>query len=495
MKRKKISTFSHISVLIFTLISVICFLFMGITYLSTSNFHDASMQLLNKDVAAHIAEFTSPFRGGGIDKKKADSVFYNAMVLSPSSEVYFLDTAGKVIAYHADTKDIKQWILPLANIRKLIASQGKEYIKGPDPRDPENPKIFSSSEVFNNSKKLGYIYVILGSNKNITQMLYNTYFNGLIIKVLLVIIILSILFTFFYVNRFQKSFNHMLIILKKFQNGDFEARFTINENRELEPVTTAFNKMADLLVFNIDKITKSEKERKNFIANISHDLRTPLSIARGYTETLLIKKEKQISLEEEEEFLELVYRKILQVEHMVKQLFELSKMESVEFSPKKEPFIFSEILQEIVYESASAASEKNIVINSTKCEDDSWVFADVSMMERVIQNLLVNAIKYTPGNGWINVILLKESEMLILKIQNSGHTLNQQMVNWFNNPKDTDLLSNRPANSGIGLAIVKKILQLHKYRCEVVAENFANTFIIYMPVHNRVVWQNNYRRY
>src|SRR5258708_5483031 len=202
MKRKKISIFSHISFLIFTLISVICFLFMGITYLSTSNFHEASMQLLNKDVAAHIAEFTSPFRGGGIDKKKADSVFYDAMVLSPSSEVYFLDTAGKVIAYHADIKDIKQWILPLANIRKLIASRGKEYIKGPDPRDPETPKIFSSSEVFNNFKKLGYIYVILGSNKNITQMLYNTYFNGLIIKVFLVIIILSILFTFFYINRF-----------------------------------------------------------------------------------------------------------------------------------------------------------------------------------------------------------------------------------------------------------------------------------------------------
>ena len=482
MKAKNVSIFSHISVLVFTLITIICLLFMGITYLSTSNFHEASMQLLNKDVAAHIAKFTSPFKDGGIDKKKADSVFYDAMVLSPSAEVYFLDTSGKVIAYHADTKDIKQWTLPLENIKKLIASQGKEYIKGPDPREPDNPKIFSAAEVLNGYQQLGYIYVILGSNKNITRMLYNSYFNGLIIKVFFVIIILSILFSFFYINRFQKSFNYMLVILEKFQNGDFEARFPVNKNGELEPVTTAFNKMADLLVYSIDKITKSEKERKDFIANISHDLRTPLAIARGYTETLLMKKEKHISPEEEGEFLQLVYKKMVQVEYMVKQLFDLSKMESVAFMPNKEPFVFSEILQEIVHESLSSAQEKNIQIDSSNSQDASWIFADVGMMERVIQNLVVNAIKYTPQNGSIKVSLEKDSGMLIFKIQNSGQILNQQMIHWFNDLKDTNLLSNRPANKGLGLVIVKKILQLHDYKCEVAAQDLTNTFIIYMPV-------------
>lgn len=458
---------------------------MGITYLSTSNFHEASMQLLNKDVAAHIAKFTSPFKDGGIDKKKADSVFYDAMVLSPSAEVYFLDTSGKVIAYHADANDIKQWELSLENIKKLIASEGKEYIKGPDPRDPGNPKIFSAAEVINGDKQLGYIYVILGSNRNITKMLYNSYFNGLIIKVFFVIIILSIIFSFFYINRFQKSFNYMLVILEKFQNGDFQARFPLNKNGELEPVTAAFNKMADLLVYNIDRITKSEKERKDFIANISHDLRTPLSIARGYTETLLMKNEKHLSPEEEAEFLQLVYKKMVQVEYMVKQLFDLSKMESVSFVPNKEPFVFSEILQEIVYESLSSAQEKNIKIDSSNSEDASWIVADVGMMERVIQNLVVNAIKYTPQNGLIHVSLLREKQMLILKIQNSGQPVSRQMLDWFNNTSDSNKLTNRPANTGLGLVIVKKILQLHRYKYEVISkDDSGNSFIIYIPIQS-----------
>ena len=485
MKTKKLSIISHISVLVFALITIICLLFMGITYLSTSNFHEASMQLLNKDVAGHIARFTSPFTEKGIDKKKADSVFYDAMVLSPSAEVYFLDTAGKVIAYHADENDIKQWTLPLENIKKLIASQGKEYIKGFDPRDPGSPKIFSAAEVVNGDKQLGYIYVVLGSNRNITKMLYNSYFNGLVIKVFFIIIILSILFSFFYINRFQKSFNYMLAILQKFQNGDFEARFPLNKNGELEPVTAAFNKMADLLVYNIDRITKSEKERKDFIANISHDLRTPLSIAKGYTETLLMKKEKHISPEEEGEFLQLVYKKMVQVEYMVKQLFDLSKMESVSFVPNKEPFVFSEILQEIIHESLPSAKEKNIQIDSSNSEDASWVFADVGMMERVIQNLVVNAIKYTPQNGLIHVSLLKEQEMLIFKIQNSGQPVSRLMIDWFNNSNDTNLLSNRPSNKGLGLVIVKKILQLHRFKYEVVSkDDSGNSFIIHIPVQS-----------
>lgn len=456
---------------------------MALTYLSTTNFHDASTQLLNKDVATHIAQFASPFENNGINKKKADSVFYNAMVISPSAEVYFLDTTGKVIAYHAKESDIRQWVLPLINIKKLIASAGKDYIKGPDPRDPENPKIFSASAVIHKSKNLGYIYVILGSNKDVSDMLYSAYFSSLLIKVFFVIIGVSIIFALIYLNRLQRSFNHMITILKKFQDGDFEARFAIKENDELAPVTTAFNRMADLVVYNINQLIKSEQERKDFVANISHDLRTPLSVARGYTETLLIKNEKQVTQQEEKKFLELIHRKLQQVEHMVKQLFDLSKMESAEFVPNKEPFIFSEILQEIIHALTSVASEKNIQISCIQCESTSWIFADVGMMERVIQNLLVNAINYTPEDGLINILLNKAGIELIFIIENSGDTLSPELLEWINNSAETNHTASRPAKSGIGLMIVKKILFLHEYSFKAEANTgIGNKFTIQMPV-------------
>ncbi|MDQ6815663.1 MAG: HAMP domain-containing histidine kinase, partial [Bacteroidota bacterium] len=290
---------------------------MMITYLSTRNFHEASTQLLNKDVAKHIAEFTSPFENDGINKRKADSVFHDAMVISPSVEVYFLDNSGKVVAYHANENAIKQWKLPLKNINRLIESKGQEYITGPDPRDPANPKIFSASTVHGTTKTLGYIYVILGSNKKVINTLYTSYFGNLLIKVFTAIIVLSILFSIIYLRRIRKRFNRMIGVLERFQNGDFEARFDVKENEEFAPVTHAFNKMADLLRDNICKLTKSETERKTFIANISHDLRTPLSIARGYTETVLLKNRQQLKPEQHEAFLQIVHRKLRQVESMV----------------------------------------------------------------------------------------------------------------------------------------------------------------------------------
>ena len=105
----------------------------------------------------------------GINKTIADSVFYNAMVLNPGIEVYFLDTTGKIMYYQSPDSTIKLWTIPLANIQKHIQSKGEDYIKGPDPKNPSEQKVFSAAEVYNNGKKLGYIYVILGGN---------TYSNG-----------------------------------------------------------------------------------------------------------------------------------------------------------------------------------------------------------------------------------------------------------------------------------------------------------------------------
>jgi hypothetical protein len=92
MKTKTFSLFSRILLLVFTLITVLSITFMFIAYWAVIHFYQASTQLLNKDVAAHIARFTSPFDQDGLNRQKADSVFYQAMVISPSVDVYFLDT-------------------------------------------------------------------------------------------------------------------------------------------------------------------------------------------------------------------------------------------------------------------------------------------------------------------------------------------------------------------------------------------------------------------
>jgi len=161
MTKGKLNLFKRIGILIFLLITVLSLLFIGITYLTTTEFYQSGTQLLNKDVAAHIAKFTSPFEEKGLNKSIADSVFYNAMVLNPGIEVYFLDTAGNVIYYYAADSAIKLHKIPLANITKHIQAKGEDYIKGPDPRNPSEQKVFSAAEVnIGNNRKNNMQYFI-----------------------------------------------------------------------------------------------------------------------------------------------------------------------------------------------------------------------------------------------------------------------------------------------------------------------------------------------
>ena len=427
---------------VFLLVVVLGLLFTGVTYLAITNFFEASTQLLNKDVAAHIARFTSPYGQEGFDRRKADSVFYDAMVISPSAEVYFLDTTGRVMYYHGGPGEIREWRVPLEPIVQYLKAAGKKHIVDVDPRDPERWKIFSAADVWRDaddtgkyavSIRLGYIYVVLGSQqyRSVSQMLFNSRVMPMVLGSVAFLLAVSLLITVLYIQRMRE--------------GD-----------------------------NIRRITASEKERRDFMVNISHDLRTPLAIARGYAETLVMKK-GELNAEDERAYGELVAAKLRQVDMMVNRLFELSKMESASFVAHREPFVFSEMMQEVLH--AMDAGTRIFCVNGT---DGTWIEADVSMMERVVQNLVGNALAYTPTDGGIDIRLDRVGDELVFTIANRGAPMAEELVKWIN-----EAAAVRPARSAIGLAIVRRVLSLHGYGFSVRVEDGRNVFVVRMEIFKR----------
>ncbi len=420
--------FRRIYLVVFLLIALLGIVFTGITYLATTSFYETSTQLLNKDVASHIARFTSPYGREGFDRQKADSVFYDAMVISPSAEVYFLDTTGKVIYYHGAPTEIKSAMVSLAAIHEYLLSGGTKHITGPDPRDPGHRKIFSAAAVEGESGRVGYIYVVLGSQqyRSVTQMLYNSRITPSVLVTVVVILAISLGVTMLYLKRMRVRFDELVNAMgKRFREGDF-------------------------------------------MVNLSHDLRTPLAIARGYGETLLLKK-GELPLSEERAYMELVVDNIRQVEGTVNQLFELAKIESPSFEAHREPFVLSEMLGEVMR--AVGAQQR---IEQRGMEDGSWIEADVAMMERVLQNLVVNAMAYTPAGGWVAVSLFREGDKLLFSIENEGPPLAAGLLDWINGGQV------RPARPAIGLTIVRKILQLHGYRLRAESREGKNLFTVWM---------------
>ena len=432
MKNSSFTIFRRIYIVIFLLIALLVVIFTGITYMATTNFYEMSTQLLNKDVAAHIAKFTSPYGREGFDRQKADSVFYEAMVISPSAEVYFLDTTGEVIYFHGRAQEIKSYRVSLDHILRYLASNGTQHINGPDPRDPAHPKIFSAAAVEGDSGRLGYIYVILGSAqyRSVTQMLYNSEVTPTVLIAVAAILTISLLITLLYLQRMRLRFDELVDVMgKRFREGDF-------------------------------------------MVNLSHDLRTPLAIARGYSETLLLKK-GDLSVLQEKEYLELVAGKIRQVEGVVNQLFELAKLESPNFVPHREPMVFGEMMGEVLR--AAGAQDR---IEQRGVEDGSWIEADVAMMERVVQNLLVNALAYTPEGGRIGLSLARVGNELVFSIENDGPALSEELLAWLNRPDAV-----RPSRPAVGLTIVRKVLLLHGYVFHAESVAGRNRFEIRMGVY------------
>ena len=482
MKTNRLTIFSRISILVFLIIAFLSALFIIITYFASTYFYKSSTELLNRDVAKHIAVFTSPYENNGINKRKADSVFYNAMVLNPSSEVYFLDTAGNVMYWQSpDTTVIQLHKIPLDNIKKFIYSEGATYITGDDPKHADVKKIFSAAQVYKDHRLLGYIYVILGSSAygNAANMLFSSQVWHLALEAFIVVIILSILISLYYIKRLQNNYKRVIAVLEQYGSGNFNAQFGLKDSNEFAPITDAFNKMTGMLSISMKKLQKSETERKDLIATISHDLQSPLSIAKGYAETLLIKNDDAES-SEHREYLKLIQLKIIQVEKMVVQLTQLSKIEEVNFKPNKEPFVLSEIVQETVSTYQLIATEKKVDLKCVQCQYHVWVNADISMMERVIQNLVDNAIKNTPAYGKVQASITVENDFLIFMIENSGKPLPDNLLSWING--DEEELADRPSRTGLGLLIVKKILRLHNVSLQASVRDDKNLISFRMPV-------------
>jgi signal transduction histidine kinase len=242
-------------------------------------------------------------------------------------------------------------------------------------------------------------------------------------------------------------------------------------------ISLAFILLIGILMFfsvksilkRIDKLNQEKQEleqmRRELVANVSHDLRTPLASIHGYIETLLMKKD---SLDEEtkEKYLNTTLQSTQKLKTLVDELFELSKIESKERKLNIESFSVKELAFDVVSHFKREAEEKKIEIAVDSSEHISLVKADLALIDRTLQNLIGNAVKYCTEGDKINVGIRETNGKIVVSISDSGSGISEEdlphLFDRFFKGK-----SSKPG-TGLGLAIVKGILELHdsEYKVE-----------------------------
>jgi signal transduction histidine kinase len=165
---------------------------------------------------------------------------------------------------------------------------------------------------------------------------------------------------------------------------------------------------------------------------------------------------------------------------------DLAKLDSHEIVLHREPFNLSELVQDLVQKFQLKAKEKQINIVTNIQEELPFADADIALIERVLENLMENAIRYTPQGGSIRVVLTPEREDISVQVSDTGRGIpEEELPHIFNRFYQLDKSRKGEKHSGLGLAITKKILELHERSIEVTSSpGSGTTFSFHLPVFN-----------
>lgn len=482
-----ISMFWKLSATFLILLVIVGAAHMFLSISAAEKFYMERNQRLNAPIAKSIIKEVKPIIDGEITKTAADDIMHHMMAVNPSIEVYLLDPAGKIKAHVAPYKRVKLEEVSILPIQEFIATEGAVCVLGDDPRKPGEEQIFSAAAIEEDGQIQGYVYVVLAGEEyhSVGSSLWGDYITMLGGRTMIITLLGALIVGLAAIWFITRNLRTVIAGVKDFQAGDFNARIPVKSGREFNNLAEAFNEMADTIEGNIENLKSMENLRRELVGNVSHDLRTPLAVIHGYIETLMMKKDK-LSLEERDKYLKIILESTEKLKKMVAELFELSKLESKQVTPKKEPFFINELIQDVAQKYLILARRKGVLIQSVISNNIKLVNADVALIERVLQNLIDNALKFTPEGGTITIKTLEQENDVQIEVADTGVGIPEDQIPFvFDRYHIGDKrLSLDKNNTGLGLAIVRKILEIHDATISLTSKiNKGTSFAFQLPYY------------
>ena len=240
---------------------------------------------------------------------------------------------------------------------------------------------------------------------------------------------------------------------KQFANGDFSYRVKVNSRDELADLAGTFNEMAGAL----DKL---ENSRRSFVANVSHELKTPMTSIAGFIDGIL---DGTIPKEKEKHYLQIVSDEVRRLSRLVVAMLNMSKIESGDFVMNRRNYDIAEQIINVLLNFEQKIEQKNIEIFGLDKLQPTRIDADPDMIYQVIYNLVDNAVKFTNVDGYIAVTLKTGERTVTVSIKNSGDGIRQEELSKiFERFYKVDKSRSLDAKgAGLGLYIVKTMVELH----------------------------------
>lgn len=470
--------------LVFALLLLVCSGASAWLQLRASRMHDLEVaQELSRDVAATIARDVQLTDANGLMPGAVRDLFSQLMGVNPSVEVYLLAADGRIVGHAAPEGRVKRDRVDLAPVRRFVDG-GMLPILGDDPRSMDGRKIFSAAPLSVEGREVGFIYVVLlgeahdlYASRGSTGAVLRTALMA--IGVVAVLCLAAGLIAFRFITR---PLRRLTDAVQHFGVQGEPIPHTPAKGDEIAVLDGAYRQMEARIGEQWQALTRQDQERRELIANVSHDLRTPLSSLHGYLETLLL-KDATLTPEERRRYLGIALEQSGKVGALAQSLFELARLEYGFVQPEPEPFSMTDLVQDVFQKFELAAEARQVALKASFPPGLPAVNADLGMIERVLGNLLDNALRYTPAGGHIEVALAPRDGTVEVTVSDTGPGIAPELrESLFLKPFT---VGGARRDGGLGLRIVHRMLELHGSRIELLEGVRGASFRFALPVASR----------
>lgn len=465
-----------------------------ITLYTTRLYFQEISQKLNRTLAERMVSEQVLMQEGRINEEALKDIFHQLMVINPSIELYLLDAQGTILTFSAPAGKVKRQRIALEPLERFLSAAEDFPILGDDPRHLSRKKVFSvfPIETLGGSRE-GYLYIILGGEEfdSVMQMLEESYILRLGVWTVGSILVMTILAGLLCLKLLMRKLQSLAIAMETFRHNEFPGQSDVvsrskpqedaaRQGDDIDGLEMTFRRMADLIRQQVQQLKETDQLRRELVANVSHDLRTPVTSLRGYLETLLL-KEGVLSPQERKQYLEIAVTQSTRLGELIAELFELAKLNSQEMKPRLESFSLGELVQDVVQKFRVIVETKQVTLQVKQGDDLPFVSADIGLIERALDNLIENALRHTPPGGRVTVILSLKGESIMVQVMDTGcgippDDLPHIFDRYYRGSRKQQAGEN---GAGLGLAITKRILELHGSSIEAQSGMNAGTTVAF----------------
>lgn len=438
-----------------------------LSYSAAKQHQHEVLQRLSLGLAQHIARQPDLVDPSSADPARTRALFRHLMAVNPNIELYLLDRDGRVLNASVGRGALARDRIDLRPIHALSGGAALPIL-GDNPRHEQGREVFSAASIEGPGGIAGYVYIVL-LNDMYRDMVAATW-QGYILRrsawIAIIVVMMALaagLAVFAVITRRLQRLTGEVETFAGASVDDGADAASPGGGDEIDRLAAAFTSMRGRLQGQMAELKRQDELRRELVANVSHDLRTPLTSMQGYLETL-VRMGDSLDRDEQKQYLNVAVRQSHKVSRLAHQLFELARLECEETLPQAERFSIAELIQDITQKYALTAQAQQLHLRTRVDDPTLFVRGDIGMIERVIANLLDNAIRHTPAHGEICLEARAGTDGIEVCVSDTGQGISAEHLPGLLERDSPLRAMAAQRGGGLGLLIAKRILSLHGSR-------------------------------